>query len=106
MLVASAAVTWIFAKSIANAASLADAFGVIGGIGYGFYYFSFLVAGVAIYFIRTRGGHTSLSGFLVSKYGVLAARLFLIAISIRLFNEVWSNTKVAALFFGDEGSGA
>ncbi len=106
LLVASAAVTWIFAKSIANAASLADAFGVIGGIGYGFYYFSFLVAGVAIYFIRTRGGHTSLSGFLVSKYGVLAARLFLIAISIRLFNEVWSNTKVAALFFGDEGSGA
>ncbi|NQV79525.1 MAG: Na+/proline symporter [Alphaproteobacteria bacterium] len=104
LLVASAAVTWVFAKSISNAASLAGVFGVIGGVGYAFYYLSFLVAGVAIYFIRTRGGHSSLSGFLVSKYGVFCARLFLIAISIRLFNEVWSNTKVAALFFGNEGT--
>jgi Na+/proline symporter len=106
LLVASVAITWIFAKSIANVASLAGIFGVSGGIGYAFYYFSFIVAGVAIYFIRTRGGHTSLSGFLVSKYGTLRAKLFLLAMGIRLFNEVWSNTKVVALFFGDEGSGA
>ncbi len=104
LLVASAAITWIFAKSIANAASLAGAFGVSGGLGYAFYYSSFIVAGVAIYFIRTRGGHTSLSGFLVSKHGAFCAKLFLLAISIHLFDEVWSNTKVAALFFGNEGS--
>ena len=30
----------------------------------------------------------------------------MIAIGIRLFNEVWSNTKVAAQYFGPEGSGA
>ncbi len=104
LLVASAAVTWLFAKSIANAANLAGAFGVVGGIGYAIYYLSFVTAAVAIYFIRTRGGHASLSAFLTSKYGPLCARLFLIAIAIRLFNEVWSNTKVAALFFGPEGS--
>ncbi len=104
MLVFSAAITWVFAKSIANAANLANAFGILGGIGYATYYFSFAVAAVAIYFLRTRGGYKSLSGFLVAKYGPVCARLFLIAIAIRLFNEVWSNTKVGALYFGAEGS--
>jgi Na+/proline symporter len=104
LLVASAAITWIFAKSIANAANLAGAFGITGGIGYAFYYLSFVVAGVAIYLIRIKGGYTSLAGFLTSKYGTVCARLFLIAIAIRLFNEVWSNTKVASLYFGAEGS--
>lgn len=105
LLAASAAITWIFAKSIANAADLAGAFGIIGGVGYALYYLSFVVAGVAIYLIRVRGGHTSLAGFLTSKYGATCARLFLIAVGVRLFNEVWSNTKVAALYFGAEGSG-
>ena len=104
LVAASAAITWIFAKSIANASDLGKAFGPIGGLGYGAYYLSFPVAAVAIYFLRTRGGHSSLSGFLVSKYGPTCARLFLLAIAIRLFNEVWSNTKVAALYFGAEGS--
>lgn len=103
LLVASAAITWIFAKSIANAADLAGAFGIIGGVGYALYYLSFVVAGVAIYLIRVRGGHASLAEFLTAKYGGACARLFLIAVAIRLFNEVWSNTKVAALYFGPEG---
>lgn len=106
LLVASAAISWIFAKSINNAANLAEAFGVTGGIGYAFYYLSFFVAAGAIYFLRTRGNYTSLSGFLTDKYGAVCARLFLIAIAIRLFNEVWSNTKVTALYFGPEGSSA
>ncbi|MEE9252055.1 MAG: Na+/proline symporter [Thermodesulfobacteriota bacterium] len=104
LLVSSAAVTWIFAKSIANAASLSSAFGVFGGIGYSLYYISFFTAAVAIYFIRTRGGHGSLAEFLTSKYGSLCAKLFLIAIAVRLLNEVWSNTKVTSLYFGPEGS--
>lgn len=105
LLVASAAITWVFAKSIANAADLSAAFGIIGGLGYALYYLSFVVAGIAIYLIRVRGGHTSLAGFLTAKYGGTCARLFLIAVGIRLFNEVWSNTKVAALYFGPEGGG-
>jgi len=106
LLVASAAITWLFAKSIANAASLGQAFGLVGGIGYGLYYLSFIVAAVGIWFIRVRGGHGSLAGFLVAKYGTTAARIFFAAIAIRLFNEVWSNTKVVGLFFGTEGSAA
>ena len=104
LLVASAAITWIFAKSIANAASLGAAFGLMGGIGYGVYYLAFAVVGVAVYVMRTKGGWRSLSEFLVTKYGGMCARLFLAAVAIRLFNEVWSNTKVASLFFGAEGS--
>lgn len=104
LLVASAAISWIFAKSIANAASLSAAFGVTGGVGYALYYLSFFVAAGAIFVLRTRGGYTSLPGFLASKYGPTAARLFILAIAVRLFNEVWSNTKVTALYFGTEGS--
>ena len=106
LLVSSAAITWIFAKSISNAANLANAFGPIGGLGYAAYYLCFPVVGIALYLLRSRGGYDSLAGFLVAKYGSLCAKLFLVAIAIRLFNEVWSNTKVGALYFGAEGSGA
>jgi SSS family solute:Na+ symporter len=100
----SAAITWIFAKSITNASDLSFAFGITGGIGYTIYYLSFVVAGVAIYFLRTRGGYRSLPHMLVEKYGSLCAKLFLITIGFRLLNEVWSNTKVMSLYFGSEGS--
>ncbi|NJN05039.1 MAG: Na+/proline symporter [Leptolyngbyaceae cyanobacterium SL_1_1] len=105
LLVASAAISWIFAKSIDNAASLGNAFGITGGIGYAIYYLSFVTAAIALYFIRVRGGYQSIPEFLVSKYGTVCARLFLLAIAIRLLNEVWSNTKVFSLYFGAEGSG-
>ncbi len=104
LLVASATISWIFAKSIANATNLAHAFGVYGGLGYSIYYGSFITAGIVIYLLRTRGEYRSLPAFLVEKYGPICAKIFLIAILIRLFNEVWSNTKVASLYFGPEGS--
>ncbi len=105
LLVASAAISWIFAKSIDNAASLGQAFGLLGGIGYAIYYLSFFTAAIALYFLRTRGGFRSIPEFLVSKYDKVCSRLFLLAIAIRLLNEVWSNTKVFSLYFGPEGSG-
>ena len=104
LLVSSAAISWIFAKSIDNAASLGNAFGITGGIGYAIYYLSFVTAAIALYYIRTVGGHASIPAFLVSKYGKVCAKLFLLAIAIRLLNEVWSNTKVFSLYFGAEGS--
>jgi solute:Na+ symporter, SSS family len=104
MVAMSAAITWIFAKSIANASDLAFSYGLSGGIGYTIYYLSFVVAGVAIYMLRTRGGYRSLPHFLVSKYGVQAVKLFMILVVFRLINEIWSNTKVISLYFGSEGS--
>jgi len=100
----SGTVSWVMAKSADNTMALSQAFGVWGGIGYATYWLGFISAGIAIYFMRTRGAHPSLSAFLSSKYGMLAARLFLIVIAIRLFNEVWSNTKVTSQYFGAEGS--
>lgn len=104
LLGASAAMSWVMAKSVYNAMSLSASFGVIGGIAYGSYWLSFIVVGIAVYFMRTRGGYTSLPQFLRHKYGATAAKMFMVVIAIRLFNEVWSNTKVTSQFFGPEGS--
>ncbi len=103
LLVASAAISWIFAKSIINAANLSSAFGFWGGVGYGVYYLSFIIAGIAFYIIRTRTAYQSLPAFLHGKYGLVGMRLFLVAVGIRLYNEIWSNTKVVGTFFGEEG---
>lgn len=105
LLAASAAISWIFAKSIVNSAALTHAFGLWGGFGYAIYYLSFIVVAVTIYFLRVHGGYRSLPNFISTRYGALCMKLFIIAIAIRLFNEVWSNTKVVGLFFGDEGGG-
>ena len=104
MVAMSAAITWVFAKSIANASALAYGYGLAGGIGYTVYYASFAVAGVAIWAIRRRWHYRSLSHLLADRYGSLCARLFLLLIALRLVNEVWSNTKVISLYFGSEGS--
>lgn len=103
LLAASAAISWIFAKSIVNSASLTHSFGLWGGFGYAIYYLSFIVVAVTVYFLRVHGGYKSLPSFISGRYGSLCMKLFLLAIAIRLFNEVWSNTKVVGLFFGAEG---
>jgi Na+/proline symporter len=105
LLVSSAVITWIFGKSIANASHLAYTYGVTGGIGYALYYLSFITAGITLYFIRKKQGFRSISEFILTRYGLLSLRVFQYTIAFRLFNEVWSNTKVAAVYFGSEGSG-
>ncbi|WP_228547170.1 sodium:solute symporter family transporter [Nonlabens antarcticus] len=104
MLTGSLIISWIFAKSITNAANLGLEFGLVGGVAYAGYYLSFAVAGVIIYQLRTVGGYTSIHHFLTDKYGRKAVGLFSILISFRLFNEVWSNTMVIGTYFGDMGS--
>jgi len=100
----SGAITWVMAKSLDNAMNLSAAFGLWGGLAYAAYWLAFIVVGVAVYFLRTRGGFRSLAEFLTVKYGGLATKMFLTVIAIRLFNEIWSNTKVTSQFFGPEGS--
>ncbi len=104
MLIATVVISWIFAKSITNAADLGAAHGLVGAVAYAGWYLSIPVAGVVIYLIRTRLGAASLSGFLISRYGRAAAGAFLFAIMIRLMNEVWSNTAVVGSYFGATGS--
>lgn len=104
ILTSSLVISWIFAKSITNAANLGLEFGIVGGLAYAVYYFSFLVAGIVIYQLRVKGGFQSLHHFLSSQYGRSAILLFSLLISIRLFNEVWSNTMIIGTYFGESGS--
>lgn len=106
MLTGSLIISWIFAKSITNAANLGLDYGIVGGIAYAAYYLSFAVAGIIIYRIRTQSAFTSIHQFLASKFGKGAVAVFSILIAIRLFNEVWSNTMVIGSYFGDMGSSA
>lgn len=76
----------------------------MGGVAYAAYYLSFLVAGLIIYQLRTKGGFRSIHHFLESRYGQGAIILFSILIGFRLFNEVWSNTMVIGSYFGAQGS--
>lgn len=104
MLMGSLIISWIFAKSITNAANLGLDYGIVGGVAYAGYYVSFAVAGVVIYKMRLHGKYTSIHHFLTSKFGKGAVAVFSILIAIRLFNEVWSNTMVIGTYFGDIGS--
>ncbi|MFK7832026.1 MAG: sodium:solute symporter [Winogradskyella sp.] len=104
VLTGSLIISWIFAKSITNAANLGLDFGIVGGVAYAGYYVSFAVAGLVIYKMRTKGGFKSIHHFLTSKFGKPAMAIFSILIAIRLFNEVWSNTMVIGSYFGEMGS--
>jgi len=106
MLMGSLVISWIFAKSITNAANLGIDYGIVGGVAYAAYYLSFAVSGFVIYKMRTLGNITSIHHFLISKFGKRAVAVFSILIAIRLFNEVWSNTMVIGSYFGDIGSNA
>jgi Na+/proline symporter len=103
-LTGSLIISWIFAKSITNAANLGLDYGIVGGVAYAGYYLSFAVAGILIYQIRVKGGFKSIHEFLTTKFGKGAMALFSILIAIRLFNEVWSNTIVIGTYFGEQGS--
>ena len=103
-LTASIFISWIFAKSVTNAANLGAQYGIVGGLAYAAYWLSIPLAGWVIYRLRTRYGATGLVPFLVGRYGRAAALAFSAAILIRLYNEVWSNTAVVGGYYGATGS--
>jgi Na+/proline symporter len=103
-LTASVFISWIFAKSVTNAANLGASYGAVGSLAYAAYWLSIPVAGLVIYGIRRHTGATSLVSFLIGRYGRGAAAAFAVAIMIRLYNEVWSNTAVVGGYFGEPGS--
>lgn len=104
ILTSSLVISWIFAKSITNAANLGLSYGIVGGLAYSAYYLSFLAAGIIIFRLRSIGGFKSIHHFLQTKYGRSAVLLFSLLIGFRLFNEIWSNSMIIGSYFGDIGS--
>ena len=103
-LTSSLVISWLFAKSITNAANLGQSFGLVGGVAYAGYYLSFVVAGLTLVRLRTKGGFRSIHHFLESKFGRSAIIVFTFLIIIRLYNEIWSNTIVIGSYFGATGT--
>lgn len=99
-LMPSAFISWIFAKSIENAAVLGGYYGVMGGVGYAAWYTSFFTAAVVGYVLRTKHGFTSLPQAIERCYGPGATVCFSLALLFRLWNEIWSNSVVVAAFYG------
>lgn len=104
MITSSIFISWIFAKSVTNAANMGASFGIVGGIGYAVYWLCIPLTGYALYRLRRKFGAKSLVSFLTDNYGVAAAFCFSAAILVRLFNEVWSNTSVVGAYYGTSGS--
>ena len=104
MLMLSIFISWIFAKSVTNAANLGAQYGFVGGLAYATYWLCIPIAGFAIYRLRRKYQATGLVSFLNSNYGKAASVAFSAAILIRLFNEVWSNTSVVGGYYGKSGS--
>lgn len=104
MLVLSQVTTWIFARSLLNAALLGYAFGIVGTIAYAMYYASFLTGGWIVDAIRFRHGHTSIQTFLRDRFGAAGTLCFNIVIILRLLSEVFANLLVVGLIFGAAGS--
>lgn len=106
VLTSSIYISWIFAKSVTNAANLGLKYGVVGGMAYAIYWLCIPLAGFVIYRLRRKYGARGIVSFLTSNYGIFAAFSFSAAILIRLFNEIWSNSSVIGGYYGESGSNA
>lgn len=71
---------------------------------YSTWYLSFSSAAIVIYFLRTRHGYASLPEAINARFGALACISFMMAITYRLYQEIWSNSTVVASFYGEYGT--
>ena len=101
-LMPSVFITWIFAKSIDNAASWGGKFGLIGGVAYAGWYTSFFSASLVGYRLRVRYGFRALPVAVERCYGPIGLVCLNLALLFRLWNEIWSNVAVVASFYSVE----
>jgi Na+/proline symporter len=96
--------TWIFARSLMNAAILGFYYGIWGTLAYAFYYFSFLTGGKIVDSLRFDHGFNSVQGFLHDRFGRWGTGCYNFVIGIRLISEVFANLLVIGILFGVAGS--
>ncbi|MGB0684042.1 MAG: hypothetical protein ACPGOV_15155 [Magnetovibrionaceae bacterium] len=103
-LVLSQVTTWIFARSLMNAAILGFYFGIAGVLAYAAYYLSFVTGWIIVDRIRFRLGHESIQSFLKDQFGRSGVFAFNMVIGVRLLSEVFANLLVIGIIFGVAGT--
>ncbi|MBB1486078.1 sodium:proline symporter [Oceanospirillum sediminis] len=98
--------TWIFARSLMNAAILGFYYGIWGTLAYAAYYLSFLTGARIIDHLRFEQGYDSIQSFLGDRFGQWGTRCYNLVIGVRLVSEVFANLLVIGILFGAAGSGA
>ncbi|UOA31481.1 hypothetical protein DSM110093_01246 [Sulfitobacter sp. DSM 110093] len=98
VLVLSQVTTWIFARSLMNAAILGYFYGIAGTLAYAAYYGSFLTGGFIVGHLR-RGGARSVQDWLSGQFGGAGTGAYNLVIGLRLLSEVFANLLVVALIF-------
>lgn len=104
MLIFSQVTTWIFARSLLNAAILGFYYGIWGTLAYAFYYFSFLTGGRIVDHLRFEHGFHSVQAFLSARFGRWGTGCYNFVIGVRLISEVFANLLVIGILFGAAGS--
>jgi Na+/proline symporter len=96
--------TWIFARSLMNAAILGFYYGLWGTLAYAAYYLSFLTGAAIIDSLRFRHGYRNIQGFLHDRFGSTGTSCYNFVIGLRLVSEVFANVLVIGILFGASGS--
>lgn len=98
--------TWVFARSLMNAAILGFYYGIWGTVAYAAYYLSFVTGGRIIDSLRFEHGYGSVQSFLRARFGHWGSGCYNLVVGIRLVSEVFANLLVIGLLFGVAGSQA
>lgn len=96
--------TWIFARSLLNAAILGFYYGIWGTLAYSFYYFSFLTGGRIVDHLRFEHGFGSVQEFLGARFGSWGTGCYNFVVGVRLISEVFANLLVIGILFGAAGT--
>ncbi|MEM7470859.1 MAG: sodium:proline symporter [Pseudomonadota bacterium] len=98
VLVLSQVTTWIFARSLMNAAILGYYYGFPGTLAYAAYYLSFLTGGYIVGQLRLRDA-ASVQDWLSALFGPMGTGTYNLVIALRLLSEVFANLLVVGLIF-------
>jgi Na+/proline symporter len=98
-LVLSQVTTWIFARSLLNAAILGFYYGIAGVLAYTAYYASFLTGAMIVDHVRFHRGAESLQDFLRDRFGRPGVACYNGVVALRLMSEVFANLLVVGVIF-------
>lgn len=104
ILIFSQVTTWIFARSLLNAAILGFYYGIWGTLAYAAYYLSFLTGAKIIDSVRFDHGFSSIQAFLENRFGPWGTCCYNFVIGVRLVSEIFANILVIGILFGVAGS--